>query len=91
MCFFLVHSEGHIGLERKVTKLEAMVKMLQEDLKKVGEKTRTSAHASIYIDTVLVDCHRMRRELFSACLQPPLCVVLKGRCLPPPLFECLNE
>lgn len=28
-------SEGHIGLERKVTKLEAMVKMLQEDLKKV--------------------------------------------------------
>lgn len=36
MCFFLFHSEGHIGLERKVTKLEAMVKMLQEDLKKVG-------------------------------------------------------
>lgn len=34
---FLFHSEGHIGLERKVTKLEAMVKMLQEDLKKVGE------------------------------------------------------
>lgn len=30
------HSEGHIGLERKVTKLEAMLKMLQEDLKKVG-------------------------------------------------------
>lgn len=29
-------SEGHIGLERKVTKLEAMLKMLQEDLKKVG-------------------------------------------------------
>ncbi|XP_034383578.1 signal-induced proliferation-associated 1-like protein 1 [Cyclopterus lumpus] len=27
-------SEGHIGLERKVTKLESMVKMLQEDLKK---------------------------------------------------------
>uniref|UniRef100_A0A8C2WTY8 Signal-induced proliferation-associated 1 like 1 n=1 Tax=Cyclopterus lumpus TaxID=8103 RepID=A0A8C2WTY8_CYCLU len=38
MCFFLIHSEGHIGLERKVTKLESMVKMLQEDLKKVGEK-----------------------------------------------------
>ena len=36
ICF---HSEGHIGLERKVTKLEAMVKMLQEDLKKVGEVT----------------------------------------------------
>lgn len=32
----LSHSEGHIGLERKVTKLEAMLKMLQEDLKKVG-------------------------------------------------------
>lgn len=30
------NSEGHIGLERKVTKLEAMLKMLQEDLKKVG-------------------------------------------------------
>ncbi|KAK0134505.1 Signal-induced proliferation-associated 1-like protein 1 [Merluccius polli] len=30
-------SEGHIGLERKVTKLEAMVKMLQEDLKKERE------------------------------------------------------
>ncbi|XP_054474221.1 signal-induced proliferation-associated 1-like protein 1 isoform X3 [Anoplopoma fimbria] len=34
-------SEGHIGLERKVTKLEAMVKMLQEDLKKErDEKVR---------------------------------------------------
>lgn len=31
-------SEGHIGLERKVTKLEAMVKMLQEDLKKEREE-----------------------------------------------------
>uniref|UniRef100_A0A8C7XJN0 Signal-induced proliferation-associated 1 like 1 n=1 Tax=Oryzias sinensis TaxID=183150 RepID=A0A8C7XJN0_9TELE len=30
--------EGHIGLERKVTKLEAMVKMLQEDLKKEREE-----------------------------------------------------
>lgn len=30
-------SEGHMGLERKVTKLEAMVKMLQEDLKKERE------------------------------------------------------
>ncbi|XP_037305636.2 signal-induced proliferation-associated 1-like protein 1 isoform X2 [Pungitius pungitius] len=30
-------SEGHIGLERKVTKLESMVKMLQEDLKKERE------------------------------------------------------
>uniref|UniRef100_A0A672FVX9 Signal-induced proliferation-associated 1 like 1 n=1 Tax=Salarias fasciatus TaxID=181472 RepID=A0A672FVX9_SALFA len=29
---------GHIGLERKVTKLEAMVKMLQEDLKKEREE-----------------------------------------------------
>uniref|UniRef100_A0AAQ4NQY2 Signal-induced proliferation-associated 1 like 1 n=1 Tax=Gasterosteus aculeatus aculeatus TaxID=481459 RepID=A0AAQ4NQY2_GASAC len=37
MCCFLIHSEGHIGLERKVTKLEAMVKMLQEDLKKERE------------------------------------------------------
>lgn len=37
---FHFHSEGHIGLERKVTKLEAMVKMLQEDLKKVGEKAQ---------------------------------------------------
>ncbi|XP_010765692.1 signal-induced proliferation-associated 1-like protein 1 [Notothenia coriiceps] len=31
-------SEGHIGLERKVTKLEATVKMLQEDLKKEREE-----------------------------------------------------
>uniref|UniRef100_H3DG68 Signal-induced proliferation-associated 1 like 1 n=1 Tax=Tetraodon nigroviridis TaxID=99883 RepID=H3DG68_TETNG len=31
-------SEGHIGLERKVTKLEAMLKMLQEDLKKEREE-----------------------------------------------------
>ncbi|KAM4600472.1 signal-induced proliferation-associated 1-like protein 1 [Polymixia lowei] len=31
-------SEGHIGLERKVTKLEAMVKMLQDDLKKEREE-----------------------------------------------------
>ncbi|KAM9356130.1 signal-induced proliferation-associated 1-like protein 1 [Pholidichthys leucotaenia] len=31
-------SEGHISLERKVTKLEAMVKMLQEDLKKEREE-----------------------------------------------------
>uniref|UniRef100_A0A3Q3GWH9 Signal-induced proliferation-associated 1 like 1 n=1 Tax=Kryptolebias marmoratus TaxID=37003 RepID=A0A3Q3GWH9_KRYMA len=37
MCFSF-HSEGHIGLERKVTKLEAMVKMLQEDLKKEREE-----------------------------------------------------
>lgn len=35
LTFFSCRSEGHIGLERKVTKLEAMVKMLQEDLKKV--------------------------------------------------------
>lgn len=35
------YSEGHIGLERKVTKLEAMVKMLQEDLKKVLEELKT--------------------------------------------------
>lgn len=35
------YSEGHIGLERKVTKLEAMVKMLQEDLKKVLEGLKT--------------------------------------------------
>uniref|UniRef100_A0AAQ4S0D5 Signal-induced proliferation-associated 1 like 1 n=1 Tax=Gasterosteus aculeatus aculeatus TaxID=481459 RepID=A0AAQ4S0D5_GASAC len=32
-----ISSKGHIGLERKVTKLEAMVKMLQEDLKKERE------------------------------------------------------
>uniref|UniRef100_A0A3P9L8R6 Signal-induced proliferation-associated 1 like 1 n=1 Tax=Oryzias latipes TaxID=8090 RepID=A0A3P9L8R6_ORYLA len=38
-CFPLKTSgEGHIGLERKVTKLEAMVKMLQEDLKKEREE-----------------------------------------------------
>lgn len=43
MCFLSFHSEGHIGLERKVTKLEAMVKMLQEDLKKVGEKDTIQA------------------------------------------------
>uniref|UniRef100_A0A8C5I1A5 Signal-induced proliferation-associated 1-like protein 1 n=1 Tax=Gouania willdenowi TaxID=441366 RepID=A0A8C5I1A5_GOUWI len=30
--------EGHIGLERKVTKLEAVVKMLQDDLKKEREE-----------------------------------------------------
>uniref|UniRef100_A0A3Q2U8P3 Signal-induced proliferation-associated 1 like 1 n=1 Tax=Fundulus heteroclitus TaxID=8078 RepID=A0A3Q2U8P3_FUNHE len=35
---FYFYSEGHIGLERKVTKLEAMVKMLQEDLKKEREE-----------------------------------------------------
>lgn len=40
VCLFFFDSEGHIGLERKVTKLEAMVKMLQEDLKKVGEKSQ---------------------------------------------------
>uniref|UniRef100_A0A4W6BXG8 Signal-induced proliferation-associated 1 like 1 n=1 Tax=Lates calcarifer TaxID=8187 RepID=A0A4W6BXG8_LATCA len=38
LCLFPFHSEGHIGLERKVTKLEAMVKMLQEDLKKEREE-----------------------------------------------------
>ncbi|KAM8847384.1 LOW QUALITY PROTEIN: signal-induced proliferation-associated 1-like protein 1 [Synchiropus picturatus] len=31
-------SDGHISLERKVTKLEAMVKMLQDDLKKEREE-----------------------------------------------------
>lgn len=40
-------SEGHIGLERKVTKLEAMLKMLQEDLKKVGV-LRHCAHIYMY-------------------------------------------
>lgn len=45
----LFHSEGHIGLERKVTKLEAMLKMLQEDLKKVGFP---QYHAHIYAYTV---------------------------------------
>ena len=53
MCFFLCHSEGHIGLERKVTKLEAMVKMLQEDLKKVGEKTQTYALISTYTQYIV--------------------------------------
>lgn len=38
---FVCFSEGHIGLERKVTKLEAMVKMLQDDLKKVGGHTQS--------------------------------------------------
>ncbi|MEQ2180967.1 hypothetical protein GOODEAATRI_006678, partial [Goodea atripinnis] len=33
--YLYFYSEGHIGLERKVTKLEALVKMLQEDLKKI--------------------------------------------------------
>uniref|UniRef100_A0A3Q2DMC7 Signal-induced proliferation-associated 1 like 1 n=1 Tax=Cyprinodon variegatus TaxID=28743 RepID=A0A3Q2DMC7_CYPVA len=36
--YLYFYSEGHIGLERKVTKLEAMVKMLQEDLKKEREE-----------------------------------------------------
>ncbi len=46
---FFNHSEGHIGLERKVTKLEAMVKMLQEDLKKVGEEAGIYAHTYTYV------------------------------------------
>lgn len=46
MASFLSPSEGHIGLERKVTKLEAMVKMLQEDLKKVKGNIQT--YAPIY-------------------------------------------
>lgn len=45
------HSEGHIGLERKVTKLEAMLKMLQEDLKKVGV-LQHYAHLSVFLSRV---------------------------------------
>lgn len=40
VCVCVIHSEGHIGLERKVTKLESIVKMLQEDLKKVRAKRK---------------------------------------------------
>lgn len=62
MCFFLFHSEGHIGLERKVTKLEAMVKMLQEDLKKVGGENANVCTFFIFY--------------FFCGLKPPSCVVL---------------
>uniref|UniRef100_A0A7N6A464 Signal-induced proliferation-associated 1 like 1 n=1 Tax=Anabas testudineus TaxID=64144 RepID=A0A7N6A464_ANATE len=53
------HSEGHIGLERKVTKLEAMVKMLQEDLKKEREeKVRLQAQ----IKRLWEDNQRLQEE-----------------------------
>uniref|UniRef100_A0A8C4HSG7 Signal-induced proliferation-associated 1 like 1 n=1 Tax=Dicentrarchus labrax TaxID=13489 RepID=A0A8C4HSG7_DICLA len=59
VCFFLFHSEGHIGLERKVTKLEAMVKMLQEDLKKEREeKVRLQAQ----IKRLWEDNQRLQEE-----------------------------
>ncbi|XP_073349647.1 signal-induced proliferation-associated 1-like protein 1 isoform X2 [Pagrus major] len=52
-------SEGHIGLERKVTKLEAMVKMLQEDLKKEREeKVRLQAQ----IKRLWEDNQRLQEE-----------------------------
>ncbi|XP_061610308.1 signal-induced proliferation-associated 1-like protein 1 isoform X1 [Phyllopteryx taeniolatus] len=52
-------SEGHIGLERKVTKLEAMVKMLQEDLKKErDEKGRLQAQ----IKRLWEDNQRLQEE-----------------------------
>uniref|UniRef100_UPI0037E82B80 signal-induced proliferation-associated 1-like protein 1 isoform X1 n=1 Tax=Semicossyphus pulcher TaxID=241346 RepID=UPI0037E82B80 len=52
-------SEGHIGLERKVTKLEAMVKMLQEDLKKErDEKVRLQAQ----IKRLWEDNQRLQEE-----------------------------
>lgn len=84
VCFSLyVHSEGHIGLERKVTKLEAMVKMLQEDLKKVGEKIQ---YMHIYMHTA--------HTLYDApvpvdfCgLQTLLCVVLRDNFLVPRLYS----
>uniref|UniRef100_A0A667Z0N7 Signal-induced proliferation-associated 1 like 1 n=1 Tax=Myripristis murdjan TaxID=586833 RepID=A0A667Z0N7_9TELE len=51
--------EGHIGLERKVTKLEAMVKMLQEDLKKEREeKVRLQAQ----IKRLWEDNQRLQEE-----------------------------
>lgn len=50
--FPFFHSEGHIGLERKVTKLEAMVKMLQEDLKKVREKKNSKISKYLEIHTI---------------------------------------
>ena len=46
MVFVCFYSEGHIGLERKVTKLEAMVKMLQDDLKKVGDNIHTYTYST---------------------------------------------
>uniref|UniRef100_A0A667Z4Y0 Signal-induced proliferation-associated 1 like 1 n=1 Tax=Myripristis murdjan TaxID=586833 RepID=A0A667Z4Y0_9TELE len=50
---------GHIGLERKVTKLEAMVKMLQEDLKKEREeKVRLQAQ----IKRLWEDNQRLQEE-----------------------------
>lgn len=52
-------SEGHIGLERKVTKLEAMVKMLQDDLKKEREeKVRLQAQ----IKRLWEDNQRLQEE-----------------------------
>ncbi|XP_034018691.1 signal-induced proliferation-associated 1-like protein 1 isoform X3 [Thalassophryne amazonica] len=52
-------SEGHIGLERKVSKLEAMVKMLQEDLKKEREeKVRLQAQ----IKRLWEDNQRLQEE-----------------------------
>uniref|UniRef100_A0A3Q3FCV2 Signal-induced proliferation-associated 1 like 1 n=1 Tax=Labrus bergylta TaxID=56723 RepID=A0A3Q3FCV2_9LABR len=59
MCLVLFCSEGHIGLERKVTKLEAMVKMLQEDLKKErDEKVRLQAQ----IKRLWEDNQRLQEE-----------------------------
>lgn len=56
------HSEGHIGLERKVTKLEAMVKMLQEDLKKVGDKDKIIYISTVYLHTVQMTPYFMCAE-----------------------------
>lgn len=73
ICFFLFHSEGHIGLERKVTKLEAMVKMLQEDLKKVGEKTQTYAHTYTYIYSTYTTCMQSSSWLFCGVSRTFVC------------------
>uniref|UniRef100_A0A3Q3VPN0 Uncharacterized protein n=1 Tax=Mola mola TaxID=94237 RepID=A0A3Q3VPN0_MOLML len=58
-CYDHEINEGHIGLERKVTKLEAMVKMLQEDLKKErDEKVRLQAQ----IKRIWEDNQRLQEE-----------------------------
>lgn len=68
LCCFLIYkptfwdfsyfcSEGHIGLERKVTKLEAMVKMLQEDLKKVKQHKTIPYYRVLLILLALIVFH----------------------------------
>ncbi|XP_067088242.1 signal-induced proliferation-associated 1-like protein 1 [Osmerus mordax] len=56
-------SEGHMGLERKVTKLEAMVKMLQDDLKKEREE---KSRLQVQIKRLWEDNQRLQDESQSS-------------------------